>query len=108
MSTTHGSEALTGTVKNGQVMLDSPAQWPEGCRVVVMRATLSEPLGATGDEQADDPESISRWITAFDAIPPLEMTAEEEEQWRSAREAQKSNEIAAFEVRARRIEALLP
>lgn len=84
MSTTHGAEALTGTLKNGQVLLDSPAHWPEGCRVLVMRATVSEPLGATGDEQADDPESVERWIAAFDAIPPLEMTAEEEERWRSA------------------------
>ncbi len=108
MSTTHGAEALTGTLKNGQVLLDSPAHWPEGCRVLVMRATVSEPLGATGDEQADDPESVERWIAAFDAIPPLEMTAEEEERWRSAREDHKSSEIAGFDERARRIEALFP
>ena len=80
----------------------------EGCRVVVMRATVSEPLGATGDEQADDPESVARWIAAFDAIPPLEMTVEEEELWRTAREDQKSREIAGFEQRARRIESQFP
>ncbi len=108
MSTTNGAEALTGTVKNGQVLLDSPAHWPEGCRVVVLRATISEPLGATGDEQADDTESVARWIAAFDAIPPLEMTAEEEELWRRAREDQKSSEIAGFDEKARRIEALFP
>jgi hypothetical protein len=108
MSTAHGAESHTGTVKNGQVLLDSPAHWPEGCRVIVMRATLSEPPGATGDEQADDTESVARWIAAFDAIPSLDMTGEEEELWRSAREDQKSNEIAGFDERARRIEALFP
>jgi len=108
MSATEATNTLTGTWKNGQVILDGPADWPEGCRVVVIRESLSDSLGTTGDEQAGDPESIARWIAAFDAIPPLEMTREEEAEWRAAREAQKAFEIARFEERARRIEALFP
>ena len=43
MDTTHGPEALTGTVRNGQVVLDGTAPWPEGCRVVVLREALADP-----------------------------------------------------------------
>jgi hypothetical protein len=99
---------LTGIWKNGQVILDGPAHWPEGCRVVVIRECVPDFLGTTGDEQANDPESIARWIADFDAIPPLEMTPAEEAGWRAAREAQKAFEIANFEERARRIEPLFP
>ena len=34
--------------------------------------------GTAGDEQTNDPEAISRWVAAFDAIPPATMTVEEE------------------------------
>jgi hypothetical protein len=65
-------------------------------------------LVTAGDEQADDRESIARWIAAFDAIPPLEMTPDEEAEWRAAREAQKAFEIAKFEDHGRQIDALFP
>jgi hypothetical protein len=74
----------------------------------VIRECVPDCLGTTGDEQANDPESIARWIAALDAIPPLEMTRAEEAGWQAAREAQKASEIADFEERARRIEALFP
>ncbi len=35
MDTVADNKALTGTWKDGQVLLDEPADWPEGCRVVV-------------------------------------------------------------------------
>ncbi len=34
--------------------------------------------GTVGDEQSDDPQAVARWVAAFDAIPPLQMTPEEE------------------------------
>jgi hypothetical protein len=108
MSAAEEPTTLTGIWKNGQVILDNPADWPEGCRVVVIRDDLPDFVGTTGDEQADDPESIARWIAHFDAIPALEMTPEEEAEWKAAREAQKAFELANFEARARRIEALFP
>jgi hypothetical protein len=42
-------------------------------------------VGTTGDDQGDVPASIARWIADFDAIPPLEMTPEEEAEWNAAR-----------------------
>jgi len=74
--------------------------------VVVIPECAPDLLVTTGDEQADDPESIARWLAAFDAIPPLEMTPDEEAEWRAAREAQRAFEIANFEENIRRIEAL--
>jgi hypothetical protein len=62
---------LKGTWKNGQVILDNQADWPDGCRVVVTRECAPDPPGTTEDEQADDPESITRWLAVFDAIPPV-------------------------------------
>jgi hypothetical protein len=103
-----GTTSLTGILKNGQVILDKQADWPEGCRVVVVRESAVPLLGMVEDEQGDDPESIARWIAAFDAIPPLEMTPEEEAEWQAAREANKAYEVATFDERAKRIEALFP
>jgi hypothetical protein len=80
---------------DGQVVLESPPDWPEGRRLVV----VDDPEPAD-DIQGDDPESIARWIAAFDAIPLLEMTAEEEAEWQVARKAQKDFEKATFNERA--------
>jgi hypothetical protein len=103
-----GATTLTGILKDGRIILDGQADWPEGCRVVVIREPVAEIPGLPEDEQGDDPESIARWIAAFDAIPPLEMTPEEEADWRATSEANKAYEIATFDARAKRIEALFP
>lgn len=87
--------AIKATWHDGQVVLETPPDWPEGRRLVV----LDDPV--PGDDiQADDPESIARWIAEFDAIPPLDMTAEEEAEWQTARKAQKDYEKATFNERA--------
>ncbi len=44
-----------------------------------------DPPGTTGDEQSDDPQAVARWIAAFDALPPLQMTPDEETAWRANR-----------------------
>ena len=87
--------AIKATWKNGQVVLETPADWPEGRRLVV-----AEEPAPDDDNQADDPESIARWIAAVDAIPPLEMTAEEEAEWQAARKAQRDLEKSTFNERA--------
>jgi len=94
---------IKATYQNGQFVPDQPVDWPEGKRVVI--APADEPSFAqTADgEQTDDPESIARWIKEFDAIPPLEMTPEEEAQWQAARQAQRELEKATFVERAERL-----
>ena len=36
------------------------------------------------EKPSNDPEAIARWLAAFDAIPPCEMSAEEEAEWLAA------------------------
>ena len=84
--------------KNGQVQLEGQANWPEGSPLVVAHQAASD-----DDNQADDPESIARWIAEVDAIPPLEMTAEEEAEWQAAREAQRELERSTFNERAEKL-----
>lgn len=55
-----------------------------------------DPPGTCGDEQADDPEAINRWLATFDAIPPATMTIEEETAWQDARTDQKQIDAAAI------------
>jgi hypothetical protein len=66
-------------------------------RIAELSQSDADPPGTTGDPQADDPEAVARWITAFNAIPPFQMTAAEEAAWQAARAAQKRVDAAAFD-----------
>ncbi len=92
--------AIKATYLNGQFVPDEAVDWPEGKRVIIAPADSALLTEVTDDEPADDPESIARWIAEFDAIPPLQMTAEEEADWQAAQEAQKEFEKATFFERA--------
>lgn len=72
-------------------------------RKVAELAPPDDPPGTVGDEQPDDPDAVARWLAAFDAIPPLNMSADEEAAWRSARAEQQRIDAAArdrFAVRS--------
>jgi hypothetical protein len=77
--------AIKATWKHGQIVPDEPVDWPEGCRLRVQPDSLLQTNGMSEEEQGDDPESIGRWIAEFDAIPPMQMTPEEEAEWQAAR-----------------------
>jgi hypothetical protein len=93
--------AIKAMWSDGQVVLETPPDWPEGRRLVVVEDPVPD-----DDNQADDPESIARWIAEFDAIPPLEMTAEEEAEWQAARKAQRDFEKSTFNERADKLREL--
>ena len=99
MNTVSDNKTLTGTWKDGQIVLDQPAGWPEGCRVTVRPGEFQEVYGIAEEEQSDDPEAIARWLAEFDAIPPWQMTAEEEAEWQAARQAVKDYTIAKMQER---------
>ena len=75
-----GTEMSTikATWKSGQVRLDSPANWPEGLRLIVSDDRLADVDFLTEDEQSNDPEAIERWIKELDVLPALVMTPAEE------------------------------
>lgn len=96
---------IQGTWKNGQVMLDRPANWPDGCRLAVEPVHEGR-VGVSEEDWDNTPEGIAAWIQWYDSVEPLEMTAEEEAKWEADLEAQKQLDKAAFNGHARRLERL--
>jgi hypothetical protein len=102
MNTVPGNKVLKGTWKDDRILLDEPADWPEGCRVVVTPGESPEEIyGMMEEEQSDDPQSIAKWLAEFDAIPPWQMTADEEAEWHADRRAVKDHAIAKIHERFR-------
>ena len=91
--------------KSGHVVIDEAVDWPEGCQLDVRPAFERDSLD---DNESTDPTAIARWIAAFKAIPPIEMTEEEEAEWQAARHAQRDFELRTFEERAARLDAMFP
>jgi hypothetical protein len=100
MSTIADNKTLTATWKNGQVVLDSPADWPEGCKLRV--AAISQPaelIGIPDNQWPNDPQGITELLKRMDQIEPFKMTSEEEADWLAWRQKIKELELANFEKR---------
>ncbi len=95
--------ALKGTVKNGHIVLDAPADWPEGFRVLVEPLGEAEAYGSREEDWQDTPEAIAAWLAWYDSLEPLEMTPAEEAEWPAARQAQKEFEKARFNEHAEKL-----
>ncbi len=67
--------------KNGKVVLEGHADWPEGSRLIVQEEALPGVIFMTEEEQSDDPEAIQQWIDGLRAIPPVP--------WDASREAER-------------------
>ncbi len=102
-------KTIRAKVQNRFLISTDPVDWPEGT-VVELTAELadnSELRGMTEDEQGDSPEAIQNWLKAFDAIPPMTLTPEEEAAWLADRKAQREFELAASERRAERLRSMV-
>ncbi len=100
-------KAITGIVRNGQIVADQPVTWPDGCRVVIEPAPEeAETLGIREEDWPTDPEGIARLLALMDQIEPLEMTPEEEVAWQADRRARKDWAKAHFEKRSQQIKEL--
>ncbi len=82
--------------KDGRVVVDEAVDWPEGCELEVRAVAVN---GSNDDVESTNPAAIARWIAEFQAVPPLEMTAEEEAEWQAARQAQRDLELKTFASR---------
>jgi hypothetical protein len=70
---------IKGVVTNGRIDLTAPADWPEGCEVVVEpvpRAT--DKIGLDESEWRDDPAGLADWEAWIKTIEPLEYMPEEQ------------------------------
>jgi hypothetical protein len=70
--------AVTGIVKDGRVSLEAPADWPEGCPVIVepIPAARSR-VGIDESEWHNDPASLADWDGWIKTIEPLDLTPDE-------------------------------
>jgi len=80
------------------IVPSEPFDWPDGTEVEVSAVERD-------DETPDSPEEIARWLAAFAAIPPLEMTEEEWAAWEQRRRDDREWELAHAEERAKKIQA---
>ena len=88
--------AIRATWQNGQVLLDNPADWPEGRRLVVMEERPADIEFMTEDEQSEDPQAIERWIEELRALPALTWTPEQEAEVMAWRQKAKEFNLQAM------------
>jgi hypothetical protein len=97
--------AIRGRYIDGKVVLDAPADWPEGAEVTVTPAEEYVGIGMREEDWDDSPEGVARWIARIDSLQPF-LSPEEEAEWQKARAEQKAWQLAHWEERCRKIEEL--
>lgn len=89
--------AMQGTIQNGQIVLDAPAELPEGTRVEVLPIDGARPtLGMREEDWPTTPESIAALLARMDQVEPGWLSPEDDAAWRAALRAQKELEKARF------------
>ena len=69
--------AISGIWHNGQVILDQPADWPEGCRLRIEPVPAEQLRGPADNDEPETPEEIEEWLRWYRSLEPLEFTPEE-------------------------------
>ncbi len=92
---------LKGKIKNGQVVLDYPADLPDNTEVIVTPGSV-----ATDDDGPMSPEEIARLLAAMETVEPFELTPQEEAEIETARRARKEREKVQFEERAQTLQRM--
>jgi hypothetical protein len=88
---------LTGTVKNGQIVLDEAADLPEGTRVEVVPVPAARPaLGMWEEDWPTTPEGIAALLARMDQVEPGWLSPDDEAAWKAALQAQNDFEKATF------------
>lgn len=95
--------AITGTVKNGLIVLDDEANLPDGSRVLVHSIESVETIGMSEADWPDTPEAIADWIAWYDSLQPIELSPADEQAIEAFRERQKEVAKCAFDERANRL-----
>ena len=89
---------LQGTFKNGHIVLDEPAEFPEGTRVEVRPIAETRPaLGMREEDWPTTAEGIAALLARMDQVEPGGwLSPEDDDAWRSALRVQKEMEKARF------------
>jgi hypothetical protein len=92
--------AIIGEYRDGQVFLAGKADWPEHSKVRV--EPVEETIGMREEDWPTDPAGIARLLQLINSLEPLEMTPQEEAEWRAARRAQNDYTLSTLDERRRR------
>ena len=87
-------KAIHAIWKDGRVVPAQPVDRPACTPLTVEPIEGPEAIESEVDLLGDDPDSISRWIASFDALPPLRMSEAEEAEWQAARRGLGSDTVA--------------
>ncbi len=68
--------AIKATWKNGQIVPDENAEWPESCRLLVEPIPVERTFGLREEDWPDTPEAVAEWLRWYDSLEPLEFTRE--------------------------------
>ena len=86
-------KAVKGIVKDRRVVIEAPADWPEGTPVEVVPAEPTRPtVGIREEDWPETPEGIAALLARMDATEPGWLSPEEEAAWKAALQEQKENE----------------
>ncbi len=90
-------DTLQGVIKNGQIVLDTPAALPEGTRVEVLPVESARPaLGMREEDWPTTPEGITALLARMDQGEPGWLSPEDDAKWREDLRTQKEAEKAQF------------
>lgn len=87
-------KAIHAIWKDGRIIPAEPVDWPDGTTLTVEPIEAPRDTDSEEDLLGSDPASIARWIAAYDALPPFQMTEAEEAAWQAARRDVKEHTIA--------------
>ncbi len=98
---------IRGTIQDGQVILSTPTDLPNGTEVRVEVASTGETvgIGLREEDWPSTPEGIAALVAKMDQIQPF-LTPEEEAEWQKARAEYKAWHIANWEAHSKKIEEL--
>ncbi len=89
--------ALHGTIKNGQIILDAPPTLPEGTRVEVLPIEAAAPtLGMREEDWPTTPEGIGALLARMDQVEPDWLSPDDDSAWRTTLREQKEFEKTRF------------
>lgn len=91
-------DTITGVVKDRKVTVEVPADWPEGCEVVVKPAR--------DDDGPMTPEEIAATLARMDARVTGWLSPEDDAAWCQALQEQREHEKARFAEHAAKLEAM--
>ena len=95
--------AIRGRYVQGKVILDSPADWPEGTEVNVHPADVYVGIGMREEDWPTTPAGIAALAARMDQVEPGWLNTEDEAAWRAALRAQRDRDKAESDQNADRL-----